>query len=39
MAERPELYELKGEYIAGKISYSEDLNPLEEAYKCGALTK
>jgi len=30
---------LKGEYIAGKISYSEDLNPLEEAYKCGALTK
>jgi hypothetical protein len=39
MAEHPELYDLKGEYEAGKVLYSKTLNPLEEAYKCGALTK
>lgn len=39
MCDRPELYGLKGEYEAGKASYSKGLNPLEEAYKCGALTK
>lgn len=39
MCDRPELYGLKGEYEAGKASYSKNLNPLEEAYKCGALTR
>ena len=39
MCDRPELYGLKGEHEAGKALYSKTLNPLEEAYKCGALAK
>lgn len=39
VCDHPELYGLKGECEAGKALYSKALNPLEEAYKCGALTK
>lgn len=39
ISSRPELHNLKGEYQAGEVLYSKDLNPLEEAYKCGALAR
>jgi hypothetical protein len=44
MYDHPELWAGKGlkkgaEYELGSIKFSRDLNPLEQAYKCGALAK
>lgn len=44
MCDQPELWAGIGlkegvEYELGSIKFSRDLNPLEQAYKCGALTR
>ena len=39
MCDRPDLYKLKGEYEEGSAKFSSSLNPLEQAYKCGALSR
>jgi hypothetical protein len=39
MCRHPDWHNLKDECTKGSISYAKDLNPLEAAHKCRALTK